>query len=372
MTPRGPERGVLRLEGVGKTFDRTSKGIGSLTVLRDIDLTIGPDESVGLIGPNGAGKSTLLKLAAGVTPPTSGRITRHGRTSSVIELGSAVHPDLTGRENVELLASLYGMSRSRLSQRFDTIVEFAELEHAIDWPTRQYSTGMVARLAFSTAAHSDPELLLIDEVLSVGDLPFQYRCRERVEELRRGGTTVLLVSHDLDLIAAVCDRAVLLRDAGIEADGHPTRMISRYLGLPEVAEDESPISVSVAPERTEAGHPFSFTVELAEPQAVDVGIDLVIAEHPTLAAHGIEQAVICATGRVHMDGQQATFAVDTPHLPPGRYEVHARLDPDGVRVRADRAPIILTGPRPELYTAHLDCQVRTRAGRALAPGGESP
>jgi ABC-2 type transport system ATP-binding protein len=360
VSPSRRRRGELELRGVGKDFEGTSKGLDRLTVLEGIDLTIGPDESVGLIGPNGAGKSTLLKLMAGVSPPSSGTIERRGVTCSVIELGAAVHADLTGRENIELLASLYGMPRALMMDRFDTIVEFAELEHAIDLPTRQYSTGMVARLAFSTAAHSNPDLLLIDEVLSVGDLPFQFRCRDRVEELRRDGTTVVLVSHDLDLIAAVCDRAVLLRDAHVEADGHPSRMISRYLGLPERSEEGAPISVEVRPERIRAGETFEFAVELSGDGPADVGIDLVIAEHPTLAAHGIEQSVICATDRVHVDRRRATFRVGTPHLPPGRYEIHARLDPDGATVRASAAPIILTGPRPAPYTAFIDAEITTR------------
>jgi hypothetical protein len=137
-------------------------------------------------------------------------------------------------------------------------------------------------------------------------------------------------------------------------------MISRYLGLPELSEADAPIRVEVGTARVQAGEPFEFTVELSDGQRADVGIDLVIAEHPTLVAHGIDQSVICATDRIHVDGRRATYRIDTPHLPPGRYEIHARLDPDGETVRAAAAPIVLTGPRPDLYTAHLDCEVNTR------------
>lgn len=354
--------GTLELRGVSKSFERTTAGGERLVVLDSIDLDVGPEESVGLIGPNGAGKSTLLKLASGVTPPTAGTIRRHGRTCSVIELGAAVHPDLSGRENVELLASLYGIPRRRLPRLLDTIVGFAELEHAIDWPTRRYSTGMVARLAFATAAYSDPDLLLIDEVLSVGDLPFQYRCRERVEELRREGVTVLLVSHDLDLVTAVCDRTVLLRGARVEADGPSARIVNRYLGQPDPGDPaDAPLELVDVATRVATGDPVQFTVRLRDGLGeAEVGVDLVISEHPTLSLHGIEQSVIFASHRLRVTPDRRTFRLSTDHLPPGRYELHARLDPDGEVRYAAPVGVVITGRRPDLYAMQLraTCSVR--------------
>ena len=364
--------GSLVLEGVSKEFTSTVEGQDRLLVLNSIDLEVGPDESVGLIGPNGAGKSTLLKVAAGVTPPSTGTVRRHGRTCSVIELGAAVHPDLTGRENVELLGSLYGIPTRRLPRLLDTIVGFAELEHAIDWPTRQYSTGMVARLAFATAAYSDPDLLMIDEVLSVGDLPFQYRCRERVEELRREGVTVLLVSHDLDLVAAVCDRTVLLRGARIEADGPSVRVVNRYLGLPDPGGSaDAPLELVDVSGRVGTGEPVQFTVQLSHGATeAEIGLDLVIAEHPTLAAHGIEQSVIFGSHRLRVTGPTQTFRMSTDHLPPGRYELHARSDPDGDARYAVPVAVVITGRRPELFATQLraTCSVRPAEG----PGADAP
>lgn len=374
--------GSLLLEGVSKAFTSTVEGHDRLVVLDSINLEVGPDESVGLIGPNGAGKSTLLKLAAGVTAPSAGTVRRWGRTCSVIELGAAVHPDLTGRENVELLGSLFRIPPRQLPRLLDTIVGFAELEHAIDLPTRQYSTGMVARLAFATAAHSDPDLLMIDEVLSVGDLPFQHRCRERVEELRREGVTVLLVSHDLDLVAGVCDRTVLLRDARVEADGPSVRVVNRYLGLPDpVDHADAPLALVDVPSRVATGEPVEFTIRLHhELDDAEIELDLVIAEHPTLAAHGIEQSVIFASHRLRMTGDLHTFRMSTDHLPPSRYQLHARLDPDGHPRHAEPVAVVVTGQRPDLFAMQLraSCSVRPTDGveamshTCVARGGGSP
>jgi ABC-2 type transport system ATP-binding protein len=343
-----PRIGSLRVNGLTKVFDAPDGGAGHI-VLDQIDLEVQPQESVGIIGPNGAGKSTLLKLIAGVTPPTAGSIQRVGRTCSVIELGAAVHPDLTGRENAELLAALYGIPPRRLPHLLDQIIGFAELEHAIDWLTRQYSTGMVARLAFAVAAYSDPDLLLLDEVLSVGDLPFQLRCRQRVEELRGEGTTVLMVSHDMELVAAVCDRVLLLQGARVAHDGPSTKVINRYLGLPDSQDGDRRLTLECKRSRLPAGEPIEVTISsLTASEAVQ--IDLVVANHPTLAAHGIDQSVIFGTTEVAV-GRSSEVELSSRHLPPGRYELHASLPSGAVAIPV---PVVLTGPRPEPFATQLD------------------
>jgi lipopolysaccharide transport system ATP-binding protein len=204
--------------------------------LRDVSFAVDYGEIVGLIGPNGAGKSSILKLASRIIQPTSGRIDVHGRLSALLELGAGFHHDLSGRENIYLNGSILGMSRPEIKARFDEIVEFAELQRFIDVPVRHYSSGMHMRLGFSIAVHVNPEILLVDEVLAVGDQAFHGRCLDKIQELVRGGVSILFVSHDLNTVRALCER-VLWLDAGvIREEGHPDRVVNAYLG--EMSEDE--------------------------------------------------------------------------------------------------------------------------------------
>src|SRR4051812_48693957 len=172
--------------------------------LRDISFRVQRGEALGVIGSNGAGKSTLLKLLAGITAPTRGEIVIRGRLSALIEVGSGFHPELTGRENVYLSGAILGMKRREINEKFDRIVEFAGVGPFIDTPVKWYSSGMYIRLGFSIAAHMSPDILLVDEVLAVGDLAFQAQCLERIRELRRNGTTALFISHDLAAVEQLC------------------------------------------------------------------------------------------------------------------------------------------------------------------------
>src|SRR5580765_2387867 len=178
--------------------------------LRDVSFNVRVGDVVGIIGPNGAGKSTLLKVLSRITPPTSGHIDLDGRVSSLLEVGTGFHPELTGRENIFLNGAILGMYRSEIRRKFDDIVSFAELEHFIDTPVKRYSSGMYVRLAFAVAAHLEPKVLIIDEVLSVGDLHFRNRCLGRMHDLRGEGRTVLFVSHDLTSVRQLCTRALML------------------------------------------------------------------------------------------------------------------------------------------------------------------
>jgi len=178
--------------------------------VKNVNFTLDPGESIGIIGPNGAGKTTILKLLSRVTKPTSGEINVNGRLSALIELGAGFHPDLTGRDNIYLNGTILGMQRSEIISRFDQIVAFAGIGDYLDTPVKRYSSGMYARLGFAIAAHVDPQILLVDEVLAVGDYAFQQRCYARMDELRKSGTSLILVSHNMDAIRRVCERGLVM------------------------------------------------------------------------------------------------------------------------------------------------------------------
>lgn len=187
--------------------------------LDDVSLSVRRGESVGLLGFNGSGKSTLLKLISGVMHPDAGSVGVRGRIAGLIEVGAGFHPDLTGRENVYLNGSILGMSEQEIDGKFDAIVAFSEIEKFIDTEVKFYSSGMFLRLAFAVAAYSEPDIFLIDEILAVGDEPFQRKCLDRVSELKGQGQTLVVVSHDLDMVQRVCDRGVVLERGHVRHDG---------------------------------------------------------------------------------------------------------------------------------------------------------
>jgi lipopolysaccharide transport system ATP-binding protein len=207
--------------------------------LRDISFEVEQGEVFGIIGRNGAGKSTLLKVLSRITEPTSGRVEAYGRVGSLLEVGTGFHPELTGRENVYLNGSILGMRKAEIERKFDEIVDFSGVEVFLDTPVKRYSSGMYVRLAFAVAAHLEPEILIVDEVLAVGDVEFQRRCLRKMEGVAREGRTVLLVSHNMGTVQALCTRAILLRDGAIAAAGSPADTVAAYLrGLEEVASSD--------------------------------------------------------------------------------------------------------------------------------------
>lgn len=206
------------------------------TALDDISLHIPAGKALGVIGRNGSGKSTLLKLIAGIYQPDAGSVSVEGRVSALIELGAGFHPDFTGRENLYLGGVMYGLSRREISRRFDDIVQYAELEDFIDDPVRTYSSGMYMRLGFSLAVFTDPDILLIDEVLAVGDASFVHRCHDTISEFRRRGKTLLFVTHDLASIDRWCEEAMWLHRGVVKLQGTPRRVIDSYLS--ELSEEE--------------------------------------------------------------------------------------------------------------------------------------
>lgn len=243
---------VIRGEGLGKRYRRglvQSSGLlresigralksplGSMRkqkletfwALKDVSLEVREGEVLGLIGRNGAGKTTLLKILSRITQPTTGWAEIHGRVGSLLEVGTGFHPELTGRENTFLSGAILGMSKGEISRKFDEIVAFAELEQFIDTPVKHYSSGMYVRLAFAVAAHLEPEILLVDEVLAVGDIRFQKKCLGKMGDVARAGRTVVLVSHNMAAINALSTRVVLMKNGVVESEGSPSEITTRY------------------------------------------------------------------------------------------------------------------------------------------------
>jgi lipopolysaccharide transport system ATP-binding protein len=197
--------------------------------LNDVSFNVDPGESVGIIGKNGAGKSTLLKILSKITPPSSGKIVSRGRIASLLEVGTGFHPELTGRENIYLNGSILGMKRKEITSKFDSIVDFSGTEKFLDTPLKHFSSGMQLRLAFAVASFLDPEILIVDEVLAVGDAEFQKKCLGKMEDVSRSGRTVLFVSHDMGAINRLCTRAVLLHQGKVVQQGDVSAVIDSYL-----------------------------------------------------------------------------------------------------------------------------------------------
>lgn len=221
------------VDSVKTVFSRTGRSrqkMKSFWALNDISLEIEQGQIVGIIGHNGAGKSTLLKILSQITTPTRGRAEIFGRVGSLLEVGTGFHPELTGRENIFLNGAIIGMTRAEINRHFDEIVDFAEVEEFIDMPVKRYSSGMYVRLAFAVSAHLKPDILMIDEVLSVGDLQFQRKCMAYAEELRKSNSTILFVSHNMFAVKSMCNRVIFLSDGRIRFDGAPADAIQLYEG----------------------------------------------------------------------------------------------------------------------------------------------
>ena len=201
----------------------------TIWALKDVSFEVQPGEVVGVIGRNGAGKSTLLKILSRITEPTEGRVELHGRVGSLLEVGTGFHQELTGRENIYLNGAILGMKRAEIERKFDEIVAFAEIERFLDTPVKHYSTGMYLRLAFAVAAHLEPEILLVDEVLAVGDAEFQKKCLGKMGDVARGGRTVLFVSHNLGAVTGLCTRALCFDGGRLVQDGSATEVVTSYV-----------------------------------------------------------------------------------------------------------------------------------------------
>ena len=314
-----------------------------LWALQDVDLEVAPGECLGVIGRNGSGKSTLMRLLAGVTGPTKGSVMVRGRVSPLISVGVGFHAELTGRENVYVNGIVLGLTRAEIDRRFDEIVAFAEIAEFIDTPVKFYSSGMFVRLGFAVAVTADPGVLLVDEVLAVGDLAFQVKCQVRMMEVRNGGATVVVVSHNLNTIRRMCDRSIVLHDARLRYDGETRGAISLYhelLGEPSELDDEvgappSSRRINVAARMTGLrlvgadGRPTANVVGgeaviarvdvLFERDVVDPFVGFSVVNEAGIAAYA-SYGRVNGVGRTYRAGERATFeARATMHLTTGSY-----------------------------------------------------
>jgi len=306
--------------------------------VRDVSLHVASGESLAIVGPNGAGKSTLLKLISAITAPTEGEIRIHGRLAALIEVGSGFHPELTGRDNVFLSGAILGMRRAEIAAKFDSIVAFAGVGPFIDAPVKFYSSGMYIRLGFAVAAHVDAQILLVDEVLAVGDEVFQQRCYRRIDELRAAGTTIVFISHDLATVEKLCDRAVLMGNGRIVTDGAASTVVASYrrtsgLGALETASDESAvvrttsIEFVAAGEVSATGYPFRTLVSFAAERDIPSAVVEV-----SYCTHG--GAVLFCQQTTALSGPRLTlnrgvgaieFRTEELGLQPGCYDVTCRI-----------------------------------------------
>ena len=300
-------------------------------VLRDVNLYVEPGKAQGIIGVNGSGKSTLLKMICQTTFPSAGKVSVHGRIGALLEVRSGIHPDLSGRENVYLYGTILGLSRQQINQRFDDIVEFAEVGDAIERQVKFYSTGMAVRLGFSIAAHLEPDVLLVDEVLAVGDARFQQKCIERISEVVAQGTTLFYVSHDLPTVEAVCDRVMWLADSYVRADGPARDVVNMYRQSVEKAAQLTTtadggirlLKVDVSgPDGGQArsGEPLYLRMVVRSPQAMFGAFHIGISQGTAMPVFVHRYASSFPEGEFEL-----RCRLDTLPLPKGRYSLWAAM-----------------------------------------------
>jgi lipopolysaccharide transport system ATP-binding protein len=350
-----------------KQGGETKKGPQELWAVRDVSFDVQAGEVVGLIGRNGAGKSTLLKILSRVAKPTRGYAEIYGRVGSLLEVGTGFHAELTGRENVFLNGAVLGMGKKEIARKFDEIVAFAEVENFIDTPLKHYSSGMQMRLAFAVAAHIEPEILLVDEVLAVGDLAFQKKCLGKMGEVAKGGRTIIFVSHQMNQIRRLCPRAIWVDQGGIRMDGSSHEILAAYesatLGA-EINRDKRLRSGQAAEfQRWEIAEPRSaqphvlttlgpvtvnFIVQLAKPvRGGEHGVALFDAQRQLMWARAVRELVLDAGAHV--------FSHSFPSLPlrPGVYQWQVSLwDGDGQLALWECQPELIIAT--EVHQHYLD------------------
>lgn len=260
-------RRVLKRETASQQSDK-------LWALRDVSFDVAKGEIFGIVGRNGAGKSTLLKIISRITEPTQGRLEVDGRIGSLLEVGTGFHPELTGRENIFLNGTILGMRHEEIRRKFDEIVDFSGVERFIDTPVKRYSSGMYTKLAFAVAAHLETDILLVDEVLAVGDIQFQKKCLQKMQDVSLGGRTVLFVSHNTSAISRLCTRAIILQHGGIIADGAPRDVLGHYINSQEA---DSGINLDQRTDRSGAGNAHLTKLSFSSPRGDNLQA-LVLAE----------------------------------------------------------------------------------------------
>jgi len=329
--------------------------------LRDVSFQVEQGEALGIVGHNGAGKTTILRILAGITAPTGGEVTIRGRLAALIEVGSGFHPELTGLENIDLHGAMLGMQKSEIRKKLDSIIEFSGVGQYIDMPVKRYSSGMYVRLGFSIAAHLDPDILLLDEVLAVGDAAFQSKCLECIAELRRTGRTIVFISHDLAAVYRLCSRALLFDHGCVVADGPPRQVIDQYQGLTfgsemrpvGLAEPESPaqcMSISfLAPDSSDGvrtGYPMVARLGYCARQTIAAAVFRISFYWPSgyLCA---QLATDSSRGGLNLGPGEGRIEFYCPVLAvvPGLYRVDLSIESGGQEIEArPRCATLNVGP----------------------------
>ncbi len=359
---------VIELDGVGKRYQKLDEQAmllksllpfarpvsRELWALRDITLSLAEGETLGVLGHNGAGKTTLLRLLSGVTRPTEGRLRVVGRIAPLISLGIGFHPEMSGRENVLVNGLLLGLSSKEVAKRFDEIVAFSELEDFIDTPVKFYSSGMTMRLGFAVVAHVDPRILLVDEILAVGDASFQFKCFERLRTLQRSGATIVMVSHSMNMIRQLCRRAIVVRHGRVQYDGPIEEAIARHSAM-VLSEDPSWAgAVDFGDVRLTAGNGGSDPVQYDEP--IEVALRLCfhrVVEDPVIAVGlvttdgvfgGFNATPPGQRWRTFAAGEEAVLRIIFPaRLPGGEYRIAIDVkERNGVRALARTDNLVFT------------------------------
>ncbi len=324
-------------------------------VLKDVSFEVGEGEVLGIIGKNGAGKTTILKILSRITEPTSGFVEIYGRVSSLLEVGTGFHPELTGRENIFLNGAILGMRKREIERKFDDIVSFAEIDKFLDTPVKRYSSGMYVRLAFAIAAHLEPEVLLVDEVLAVGDIAFQKKCLGKMEEVARGGRTVLFVSHNMGAIRSLCQSAIWLDNGQIVKKGSVDEVVRDYEEHQLSRFDESAYVVQRNPEEVK-GKSFYFSrVEMLNEEG-DQKTTFRYNERLTL----IVDLIGCPATRAY-NIEFRIYSVLEDLVSVGSSAFHGLLmDKNTKRIRIDIGPLILTSGKYRISLSAVDSTVDTR------------
>lgn len=333
------------LHGVGEP-DNDDRVGGEFWALREVNFEARQGEILGIIGRNGAGKSTLLKILSRITEPTAGRVRIRGRVASLLEVGTGFHPELTGRENIFLNGAILGMTNVEIKSKFDEIVAFAEIEKFLDTPVKRYSSGMYVRLAFAVAAHLDPEILIVDEVLAVGDAQFQKKCLGKMDSKAKEGRTVLFVSHQMTAVSGLCSRAILLNQGGVVKDGATAEVVDLYMrgtdapvdivGRPRrfesVGNDKIQLLSMMVGKRADHNQPYVMTsddLEIAlefENRMPNQDIDVTLDLFNEYGVHVCHFGTICAPDGRLADGVHRCTGIFPGHiLNMGRYTLHIQF-----------------------------------------------
>ena len=382
-------RRVRRGERIGDDF----------WALRDVSFSVPKAGALGVIGHNGAGKSTILKLASKIIRPTIGAVHVRGRVAALIELGAGFHPDLTGRENIFLNGSILGMRRREIERQFDSIVAFAELEQFIDTPVKRYSSGMGLRLGFAVAAHLQPEVMLIDEVLSVGDLAFQRKCMRRIQQLRKDGVTILFISHNLSAVEMLCDAAILLCQGREVMRGPVPEVVRRYRDM-QLAYERSQVQggasatgylgrqeldaellqgvltdpTGQAREELQSGDPAQFTIRFVARRPLDhPTMQIVIERVDGVVCHMITSPVELLQNGSAVGEKAVTLAYESLPLGPGSYRINVDLFERSAPVPLDHleqaAAFVVPSDGPQRGIVQTECRwFRAETSRVGQPG----